>query len=316
VVIPVVAVPGLWSATESFRGNPSTTASFGAGGSRLSSTGDVLARGAVCAPFLANAKVRVHPHQSRACVMAVSVNGLTPAALAELAGLLMSTTSFEDLMQSVADLAGRAVPAASTCGITLSENGHVITVASADALARLLDEQQYELDTGPCLEALRTARVVTADDLSTETRWDGYPALAVAHGVRSVLSSPLLVNEQPIGALNLYAQTAHAFDEDSHMAAAQLTALAAATATAAMRHYDELTLTDHLRTALSSRSVIDQAIGIIIGMQRCPPGDGVRRAAHRVPEPEHPTAHHRRRPRRQDHQHRTIQLTPAGDAEL
>src|SRR5664279_3682272 len=43
-----------------------------------------------------------------------------------------------------------------------------------------------------------------------------------------------------------------------------------------------------------------------------PPGDRVRRAAHRVPEPEHPAAHHRRRPRRQDHQHRTIQLTPAG----
>jgi AmiR/NasT family two-component response regulator len=37
-----------------------------------------------------------------------------------------------------------------------------------------------------------------------------------------------------------------------------------------MRHYDEATLTDHLRTALSSRSVIDQAIGIIIGMQHCP----------------------------------------------
>ncbi|HEY5877983.1 MAG TPA: ANTAR domain-containing protein [Nakamurella sp.] len=38
-----------------------------------------------------------------------------------------------------------------------------------------------------------------------------------------------------------------------------------------MRHYDQTTLTDHLRTALSSRSVIDQAIGIIMGMQRCPP---------------------------------------------
>jgi GAF domain-containing protein len=206
--------------------------------------------------------------------MTVPINGLTPAALTELAGLLMSTTSFENLMQAVADLAGRAVPAASTCGITLSENGHVVTVASADAMARLLDEQQYELDTGPCLEALRTARVIIADDLISENRWDGYPALAVAHGVRSVLSSPLLVNGHPIGALNLYARTAHAFDGDAHRAAAQLTALAAATATAAMRHYDELTLTDHLRIALSSRSVIDQAIGIIIGMQRCPPETG------------------------------------------
>ena len=84
-------------------------------------------------------------------------------------------------------------------------------------------------------------------------------------------SSPLLVGQAPIGALNLYASTPGAFTPDSRAAAAQLTALAAATVTAAMRHYDQTTLTDHLRTALSSRSVIDQAIGIIVGMKRCPP---------------------------------------------
>jgi GAF domain-containing protein len=203
--------------------------------------------------------------------MSEPAKGLTQAALTELAGLLTATSSFEDLMQAVADLVGRAVPAATTCGITLAENGHVITVASADALARLLDEQQYEVQDGPCLEAIRTARVVLADDLTAETRWDGYPAMAVAQGVRAVLSSPLLVNDALIGALNLYAVTPRAFDADSRAAARQLTALAAATVTAVMRHYDQTTLTDHLRTALSSRSVIDQAIGIIIGMQRCPP---------------------------------------------
>lgn len=203
--------------------------------------------------------------------MSEPVNGLTPAALTELAGLLMATASFEDLMQKVADLSGRAVPAASTCGITLSEDGHVITVASADPLARLLDEQQYEVDDGPCLQALRTGQVVLSDDLSKETRWDGYPAMAVAHGVRSVYSSPLLVEDQPIGALNLYATTAGTFTDDSRAAASQLTALAAATITAALRHYDEATLTDNLKIALSSRSTIDQAIGIIMGMQRCPP---------------------------------------------
>lgn len=203
--------------------------------------------------------------------MSEPVNGLNQAALTELAGLLMATSSFEDLMQAVADLAGRAVPAAATCGITLSEDGHVITVASADALARLLDEQQYQVLDGPCLEAIRTARVVVSDDLSVDPRWDGYPAMAVVHGVRAVLSSPLMVGSSPIGALNLYATAAGAFTPDSRAAAGQLTALAAATVTAAMRHYDQTTLTDHLRTALSSRSVIDQAIGIIIGMQRCPP---------------------------------------------
>jgi len=203
--------------------------------------------------------------------MSVSGNGLTPAALSELTGLLLTTSSFEDLLQRVADLSGRAVPAASTCGITLSENGHVITVASADALARMLDEQQYELHDGPCLQAMRTGTAVLSDDLTVETRWPGYPARAVAHGIRSVLSIPLLIGGRPTGAVNLYADKAHAFDADSTTAATQLTELAAATVTAALRHYDEATLTDHLRTALSSRSVIDQAIGIIIGIQHCPP---------------------------------------------
>ncbi|HKC28568.1 MAG TPA: GAF and ANTAR domain-containing protein, partial [Jatrophihabitans sp.] len=202
--------------------------------------------------------------------MSESPNGLNQVALAELAGLLMATSSFEELMQRIADLSARVVPAAATCGITLAEDGHVITVASADALARLLDEQQYELDMGPCLESLSTAAIVTSDDLTREARWNGYPPRAVAHGVQSVYSSPLLVNGTPIGALNMYAVTPHAFDADARAAVAQLTALTAATMTAAMRHYDEATLTDHLRAALSSRSVIDQAIGIVIGVQHCP----------------------------------------------
>jgi len=41
--------------------------------------------------------------------------------------------------------------------------------------------------------------------------------------------------------------------------------------TAALRHYDEMTLFDPLRTGLSSRSVIDQAIGIIMAHQRGTP---------------------------------------------
>lgn len=193
------------------------------------------------------------------------------SALTELGGLLIATATFDELMQAVADLAGRAVPGAATCGITLAEDGHVITVASADPLARLLDERQYELDDGPCLEALRTGKIVLGDDLTRESRWDGYPTTALLHGVRSVLSVPLQVREDTIGAVNFYGTTAGVFDEPSRSAAAQLTALAAATITAVQRHFDQATLTDNLRSALSSRSVIDQAIGIVIGRERCTP---------------------------------------------
>jgi GAF domain-containing protein len=185
--------------------------------------------------------------------------------------LLTSTASFEELMQSVADVARRAVPGATTCGITLAENGHVITVGSADGLARLLDEQQYEIDDGPCIEAIRTGAVVLTEDLRSESRWDSYPARALAHGIEGIYSSPLIVNDSCIGAMNLYSEGSLAFDPNFRAAAAQLTALAAAIITAALRQYDQVSLTEHLRAALSSRSVIDQAIGILMGTQRCTP---------------------------------------------
>ncbi len=198
-------------------------------------------------------------------------HGVTDAALTELAGLLLATDSFEDLMQQTAELAARTVPAATTCGITLAEGGRAVTVGSADALARLLDERQYDLDQGPCLEALATERVVYSADFGTETRWNGYPTQAVVHGIRSVYSSPLMADRTAIGALNLYGHDPDAFDEDSQRAAALFSRLTSTMITAALRHYDEVTLTDHLRAALSSRSIIDQAMGIVMSMQRCGP---------------------------------------------
>jgi GAF domain-containing protein len=192
-------------------------------------------------------------------------------ALAELAALLLGAESVEDLTQQIARLATRTVPGADTCAITLSVAGRTLTVGSADALGRLLDEQQYDVDEGPCLQAIRTEEVVTVDDLSTETRWDGYPARALAHGIAAVYSSPLMVGGQCLGALNVYARRPHPFTGDARATIDAFTNLTAAGIAGALRGAQDVTLTDQLRAALTSREVIDQAIGIIIAQQHCPP---------------------------------------------
>ena len=184
---------------------------------------------------------------------------------------MLSADTFDDLIQHIAMLASRTIPAAATCAITLSVADRVLTAASTDALGRLLDEQQYDLDEGPCLEAIRTKQIVTAPDMATETRWDGYPARALAHGVSAVYSSPLLVHDQSLGALNFYAHRPHAFDRQDLETMAGFTSLTTAGIAGALRGAQDVTLTDHLRTALTSREVIDQAIGIIIAHQHCTP---------------------------------------------
>jgi GAF domain-containing protein len=196
---------------------------------------------------------------------------LLTGAYAELAGLLLASTTFDELTQQVAELAARTVPVAATCAITVAVDGRPLTVAAADGLGRLLDEQQYVLDEGPCLQAVRTREPVRSDDLATDTRWDGYPARALAHGIGAVYSVPLLVGGRALGALNMFAGAAHAFDAPARDLIGALGNLAAAGMAGALANYDEITLTGHLRRALSTRGVIDQAIGIVIAHQHCTP---------------------------------------------
>ena len=195
------------------------------------------------------------------------------AALSELSGLLLATDCFDELAQQIAELAARTIAGAATSAITVAVDGRVLTVAAADPLARLLDEHQYELDEGPCMQALRTGLVVSCPDLSRDGRWNGYPARALAHGVSAVYALPLIVRGDSIGALNLYALQPYAFDMASTELAAQLAQLTTIAITGALRNYGSVTLTDQLRTALSTRSVIDQAIGIIIAAQHCTPDE-------------------------------------------
>src|SRR4051795_12801400 len=110
-------------------------------------------------------------------------------------------------------------PGAEACGLTLEQAGRGVTVTYSGELASRGDERQYELDDGPCLEAMRTGRTVVVADMAAEERWGIYPERAVEAGVRSSLSLPLTVGERGRGALNLYSSRPQAFsDTDERIA--------------------------------------------------------------------------------------------------
>jgi GAF domain-containing protein len=190
-------------------------------------------------------------------------------AAAELAALLLSTESFDDLLHGVAELSARLIAGATSASITLAERGRVITVAAADGRAKQIDEYQYERGAGPCLEALRTGSVVHVPDMRAERRWGGFATKMLSHGMTGILGVPLMGRDGAVGVLNLYSGGGTGFDERDQHLAQVLAAHAAVALTAALRTYDQVSLTDNLRIALSSRSVIDQAIGIVMSRERC-----------------------------------------------
>ena len=191
------------------------------------------------------------------------------SAYIELQRLLLQSSDVDQFLDHIAVLAAGFTSPPSSCGITLRRNGEVSTVAASGDLARHADEIQYGHGQGPCLHAMRTGEFVHMTDLATDTRWNAYRINAVAQGVRSSISVPLIVDDQPVGALNIYTETHRDFDADDIRTARAFATQAAAALTLVMRYSEQLVLEEQLRNALASRAVIDQALGIIMGQQHC-----------------------------------------------
>jgi GAF domain-containing protein len=191
-------------------------------------------------------------------------------ALSELANLMMATPSISTFLDDLARLAATVITPPAACGITLAQDHLPLTVASSEPLAAHVDEVQYGEDQGPCLQAMRTGETILVDDLATEHRWGAYPTHALSYGIRSSLSLPLTVNGASRGALNLYATTVRAFGAPEQQQRAGLFAgQASASLTVITRQTQQVQLTEQLRDALATRAVIDQALGILMGQNRC-----------------------------------------------
>jgi transcriptional regulator with GAF, ATPase, and Fis domain len=199
-----------------------------------------------------------------------------PAVLAsaygQLLGLLVEAPDIDAFLDKMARLAADVVTPAAACGVTVRRDGQPFTAATSNELAAQVDEIQYDTDQGPCLDALRAGTVVQVDDLSTDDRWDSYRPRAIAHGVTSSLSLPLIVEGERLGALNLYSVTAAAFTGPHRANAEAFAARSAAALTVNLRQVHQARVQHQVADAMVSSSVIDQAIGILMGQQRCTAG--------------------------------------------
>ncbi|MGC1733965.1 MAG: GAF and ANTAR domain-containing protein [Pseudonocardiaceae bacterium] len=195
-------------------------------------------------------------------------------ALSELRQLLLDTEDITGFLDELARYAADTIGRGLSCGITMDRDGGPLTVASSDAHASTLDEVQYGHHSGPCLTAMRTRTTVSISDLVTDDRWGSYQVDALAHGIGSALSIPISAGPGVRGALNLYATQPNMFNADRRARAEALGTEASRTLRLALRVTDQIQLTHNLETAMASRSVIDQAIGIIMGQNRCSAIDG------------------------------------------
>ncbi|MFI5958855.1 GAF and ANTAR domain-containing protein [Cryptosporangium sp. NPDC051539] len=189
----------------------------------------------------------------------------------ELTDLLVAMPDVGTLLQRTATLAAAAVAPYASCGITLARNGPPLTIAASDVRSSQVDEQQYEWDEGPCLDALRQGVVVDVPDLAGDERWPRYRPRALALGVRSSLSLPLRIRDETVGALNFYGGRAGRFGSVEREHADIYARQVVNVVTVALRHFEQVELIEQLRGALMSRATIDQAIGVLVAREGIDP---------------------------------------------
>jgi len=92
------------------------------------------------------------------------------------------------------------------------------SLCATDEVSHLIEDLQFELGEGPCVEACELDRVVLEPDLADPVvpRWLAFTPPAVQAGARALFAFPMRVGTVRLGALNLYRDRPGPLSDDQH----------------------------------------------------------------------------------------------------
>ncbi len=187
-----------------------------------------------------------------------------PSQIARITAIPADADVVDGALRLVVALARATVGGADGVSVSLRRHGHLATVAASDQTISDMDASQYATGEGPCVDASVKGRWFHAESLDIETRWPAFTPRAQALGINAILSSPLLAEERPVGALNIYSRTAMAFAPKDQELASVFAAEASLVLTSAGVDVTDEQLSRRRNEALATRRVIAQAEGVIM----------------------------------------------------
>ncbi len=182
---------------------------------------------------------------------------------AEAAADIRSAGTETGQWRLIGHLAVTHVPGCNWASVSDVHAGRGRSFGASDAIAARLDQLQYDLGEGPCLQSAEVGASVLCADLDKERRWPNFVARARSEtALRSVLAIRLPGRDS--AAMNFYADQPDAFDDTAIAAASILAAHAAgllAVGESAARSHN-------LEIALGSNRRIGMAIGVLMAYHK------------------------------------------------
>ncbi len=184
--------------------------------------------------------------------------------LERFAGTLVNRFELDDVLEQLGDDIVRVLGVAGAGVMLADEQGSLRFVSTSNDTLLKLEALQVDLDEGPCLLAYRSAQIVLAEDLRRDSRFPQFGARAHDAGMASVFSFPMRLDDQVIGALNLYRDEPGPFTADQIEVGCTFADVATSYLFNARDIEQKDLLTRQLQHALHSRVQIEQAKGFVV----------------------------------------------------
>jgi hypothetical protein len=168
-------------------------------------------------------------------------------------------------MQRLCRAAVRALPSTGAAVSIMSLAGGLSTVAASDAQHEVIEDLQFTLGEGPCIDACASGRPVMVADLSGAlgTPWPGYASAAQDRGVQATFAFPLQIGAARLGALNIYRSSPGRLSRETVAEALTFADAAMTGLLNAQQRSNESADTPTLDESLDSRFELYQAQGMV-----------------------------------------------------
>jgi len=144
-------------------------------------------------------------------------------------------------------------------------DGPRASLAASNTVSARLEDLQYTLGEGPCVDAHTEGRPVMVPDLaqSPAPRWPAFTPLALDAGARAVFGFPVRIGAARLGALNIYRDRPGPLSDDQHADALVIADVTARAILAIQADAPPGTIAAELETEADFHLAVHQAAGMV-----------------------------------------------------
>ena len=184
-------------------------------------------------------------------------------AVVALVDSLLDDFDVVELLTELTERCAQLLDVAATGLLLADPRRHLHLMAATSEQSRELELFQLQADEGPCLDCYASGQPISVADLGAEqSRWPRFVAAATEAGFVSVHAVPMRAAGIVLGALGLFGVAAGELNNADQLVAQTLAHIASVAILQEHAPTPDIVL-PQLRTALTSRVVVEQAKGFL-----------------------------------------------------